>query len=67
MNYNDLRDVCRVYRLPVSRYKDDLIKGLHLFANTLFNFDEDEVDRNESSKNSKSNGYQFSKEILITR
>ena len=47
----------RVFRLLVSGCKDNLIRRLQLFINALSNFDEDKVDGNESSENSKSDGY----------
>ena len=57
MSCNDLRDMCGVHRLPMSGCKDNLIRRLQPFTNALSNFDEDKVDGNESSENSKSDGY----------
>ena len=54
MKYTELRDICRVYGLYMSRCKDDLIRRLQLFMDALSNFDRDKVCRIESSENSDS-------------
>ena len=49
MDFNDLKDMCRAYGLPVCGRKDDLIRRLMPFMHALSYFDANEVLGNKFS------------------